>query len=235
MKKAIILVVILIICYLDLLSFKKINIFGIRYGFFLISVSKNLNVFKNDKLVFSEKGDLISEYLIIERSDNVILCKSKKEFKLLNKRCYVKADQNVIIEETDKLIGNRNLKSYKKRWFEYIKGIEFKRVADNVFVTLDPISVSIIMDLTYKGLKRYVKSFQTECKTGYSVEMLNTMEIEKYIDLKKGKILLGISEGRVVMVYKTNGKIRSSFITESTIRKFSGNIFLPLILKYKRR
>jgi len=234
MKKTIILVVILIICCLDLLSFKKINIFGIRYGFFLISVSKNLNVFKTDKLIFSGKGNLISEYLVIERSDNVILCKSKKKFKLLNKRCYVKAEQNGIIEETKKLIGNQNLKSYKKQ-FEYVKGIEFKRIADNVFVTLDPISVSIIMNLTYKGLKRYVKSFQTECKTGYSVEMLSTMEIERYIDLKKGKILLGTSEGRVVMVYKTNGKMRSSFITESTIRKFSENIFFPLILKYKRR
>lgn len=228
-SKLIRIIILFLFIPLSLFSFSKINISGIRFGFFIVEISDNNYLNNKDMVIFSETGSVLCRYYIVNSLKNMFLCRMDGVDSDLNENCFVKAE----LKKTDKKgLSKKNI-SYKKdveKKFSY-HGINFIEISEKIIISKEVIPILRIKDISFKSINNFILDIQSKCDKNFRAGLMSLNEIEHFFSVGKNRILLGISEGRIIMIYKEKGKIESASITESTIKKFRENIFFPLILK----
>ncbi len=202
---------------------------GLRLNYFLLKKSPGIYPVTNDPRVFNIKGNSIGTFRILENTKKMYLCIFEADPKLLDENCFIKS----FFKTGSGKAVNKKMEDTTPSALSslYFSGYKFIRKNRNYYGIEKPFPVSSLKDISYHGINSFISEIRKLAKSRYEPAILTPEEMIQFGYTSPNRLLLGISRGRIAMVYLKNGKLLTSFLTESTIKAFKNELFLPLILK----
>lgn len=203
----------------------KIKLSGVRPPFFILKILNDKIKVDNNRAVYSENGNKISEYELLESSGTKSLCRCKEFSAEIDNNCYVKvtADVRPLLKEVERERGP--LKKIIK-----IRGITFSYQQNRLFITGNPIPLSIVPELSIQGIENFIKKMENEYKNKCRVDLLSPVEINRCIYIEKAGILLGEKDGNPVLIFYSGSGRRENPVSEKILARLKYEVFLPLKL-----
>ena len=225
-QKTVLITVILIFFFTTILfPANKINLSGVRPPFFILKMVNDNIELDTKRVIYSESGNAISEYELLEISGNESLCRCNKFSVEIDDNCYVKVSADVLPLKKEKKKERVPLKRFIK-----IRGITFRHQHRKLFITGNPVPLSIVPVLSIQGIEGFIKKMENEHTKKCRIELLSPDEINRYIDIKKVGILLGGKDGKPVLIFCTGSGRRENAVSEKILTRLRYEVFLPLKL-----
>ena len=201
----------------------RIKLSGIRPPFFILKRHNDNVKVDNNRVIYSENGNKVSEYELLEISGTESLCRCKEFSAKIDDNCYVKVRENVIPLKKKEKRERGPLKKIIK-----IRGINFSHQQNRLYITGNPVPLSIVPELSIRGIEAFIKKTENEYKKKCRIELLSPDEINRYI--KKGGTLLGEKDGEVVLILNFDLERRENPVSEKILTRLKYEVFLPLKL-----
>ena len=224
-KTVLISVIFIVFLTSTLFPVSTIKLSGVRPPFFILKILNDEIKVDNNRVIYSENGNKISEYELLESSGTESLCRCKEFSAEIDNNCYVKVMTDVfpLLKE-----GKRERVPIKK--IIKIRGIAFNHQQNRLFITGNPVPLSIVPELSIQGLENFIKKMENEYKKKCRVDLLSPDEINRCINIEKAGILLGEKDGNPVLIFYSGSGRRENPVSEKILARLKYEVFLPLKL-----
>jgi len=218
---------------INLLSETKIVVTDVRPPFFILRITSDYLLSEKDRFIYSEKGNRVAEYIIINTSEDEVLCKYLNDKGEVNDRCYAKL--KMISGELSAPDNKKTLlKTYEKKKMVHgsirVRGIMFIERDNGVYFTENPVPASMIPGISYDGINEFLKKIADKCDLHCTVKYLTKSEIKKYSLLGKNGMMLGFESGSYFLLYSSGSEFRENPVSEKILLLLKYRIFIPLKL-----
>ncbi len=208
-----------------LFTANTLKLSGVRPPFFILKIVDGKAEADNNRVIYSENGNKIAEYVLVGVSGAESLCRCTEFSAEIDNNCYVKIRSNILPVERDRLRNNTFTAKVIK-----IKGITFNRYRNGIFVTVNPVPLSIVPELSIKGIGKFMEKIGTEYKKKCRVDLLSPNEISKYVNIEKSGILLAGKRGDPVLIFYSRSTRRENPVSNKILTRLKYEVFLPMKL-----
>ncbi len=227
-------IIFLILFVSSLLSENFLNISDVRPPFFILEITENCGKVNRSGMIYSKTGVKVGKFTILERSGNRILCKCLDHSAGMNDGCYIKVGSDPgkiqklknlpIINRSEQVVSGSSEKIN-------VRGIMFTEQKNGVFITENPVPVSMVPNISFKGIDSFMKKIESRYGEKCIVSYLETGEIEECFFKREERIMLGLKNNVPVIVSFSGSVSRVNPVSEKIVNKLKYEIYIPLKLR----
>ncbi len=196
----------------------------VRPPFFVLKIPTAETKVEDNRVIYSQNGIEVAEYNLLGITGAEVLCKCKKISVEIDDNCYVKL-KIPLLKKKEKS------KSVFVAEVIKVRGIRFDKSENGGFVTGNPVPLSIIPELSFKGIENFIKKIGKEYKKKCRVGLLSPNEIRKNIVAGGEKTLIAERDGLPVLIFYSVSGLRENPVSEKILKRLKYEVFIPLKLK----
>jgi len=211
-----------------------VKISDVRPPFFLLDIPENYNWKNKSGVIYSKGGIEVGKFKILDVSGNKALCECIDHSADLNNRCYIEVghDPGTIQKpEEQSAIKMPGGESLVRSEIIKIRGIRFVKQKNEIFITENPVPVSMVPDISFSGIDNFMEKIEAgygkKCKVNY----FGSDEIKEYFIQEEEMIMLGVKNGSPVIVLFSGAGFRVNRVSEKILSKLKYEIYIPLKLE----
>ena len=203
---------------------KILKLSDVRPPFFILKIPTAEARVDDNRVIYSKNGVKVAKYNLLEITGTEVLCKCKKISVEIDSNYYVKLKEPLL----KKIVKSKN--GFVAEVIK-VRGIKFNKSENGSFVTGNPVPLSIIPELSFKGIEDFMKKIGKENKKRCRVGLLSPEEIRKNISTGEEKVLLAGRDGLPVLIFYSRYGLRENPVSEKILKRLKYEVFIPLKLK----
>jgi len=200
-----------------------LHLSGIRPPFFLLQVNDPEERIAEPYVIYRANGTPAGEYDLLESSGTVLLCRCRDLSVDIGPGCYVNIHPAPV--------SFRKVSAKKKvRTKEEIRlrGIRFRRVEGGMYLTLNPVPLSIVRTVSREGVEGFVSRIGESGAVKFRVSLLSPEETVQSLEGSGRGPFLARRDGALVLVFIEPPENRENRVSEKIMKKLKYEVFIPL-------
>lgn len=174
-------------------------------------------------VIYRANGIPAGKYDLLESAGEVWLCRSRDLSLDIGTGCYVKVNpapappKKALVKKAPR--GNEEIR---------LRGIRFRRVDGSIYVTLNPVPLSIVRPVSMAGVEGFVSRIGGASAGKFRVSLLSPEETLKFLGGGRRRTFLSLREGSPVLVFVEPPDSRENRVTDKIMMRLKYEVFIPL-------
>jgi len=200
-----------------------LHLSGIRPPFFLLKIKAPGSKFEKGNVIYRDNGLPAGNYELLDSSGGVFLCRCRDLSLDIDSGCYVKVENPTVPPKKSPVKMNSRESEVIR-----LRGIRFRRMARGVYVTLNPVPLSIIPEMSMGGVDRFANRIMDACSGDFRISLLSPEETVKFLQGARKRAFLALRDGSPVLVFVDPPDIRENRVSDKIMMRLKYNLFIPL-------